>query len=312
MILIISDEKNEDMSYALYENLKGKSADVRLISQDSLPIENNITLFIKNKKLAGEILFNDEIIKISDINAIYTRFGVNISDKKLSQKVKKEIELERQIYMNMFFEHIDAMVINRTKSQFFNSSKLFQSWIIKQYGFKIPDSIISNTPSKIKEFVEQKKQVIYKSASAERSKVQKLKKDDMKKLDLLRYCPHLFQECIEGIDIRVHTLASGETFACEIQSQTSDYRYDKERNIKIIDIPDDIKKSCVQMTLDMGLYLSGIDLRRTKNNDYYCFEVNPSPAFTWYEIQTGLPITNAAADMMINSDRYKNKAIRKY
>ena len=66
------------------------------------------------------------------------------------------------------------------------------------------------------------------------------------------------------------------------------------------------------MTLDMGLYLSGIDLRRTEDNRYYCFEVNPSPAFTWYEMLTGMPITNSVAEMMINSDKYKNTAVRKF
>ena len=124
--------------------------------------------------------------------------------------------------------------------------------------------------------------------------------------------PHLFQECVEGTDIRVHTLATGETFACKIQTQTNDYRYDKERNIIICEIPDEIKKACLQMTLDMGLYLSGIDLRRTPDGQYYCFEVNPSPAFYWYESQTGLPISRAVAKMMINANKYKKLAKRKY
>lgn len=312
MILIIAEDNYDDMSVALFKVLKEKSADVQIIQQSKLPSEYNITLFVKDKKLSGELIADNKIIQIRDINAIYTRLGVCGLNKKLPKSVKNQIEIERQICTNMMFEHIDAMVINRTKSQFFNSSKLFQSFIIKNYGFKIPDSIVSNDPNEVRAFIDVHKEIIYKSASSERSKVQKIMPSDMEKLDLLRSCPHLFQQHIDGCDIRVHALATGEVFACEIKSETSDYRYDNKRNINIINLPDKIKKACVKMTLDMGLYLSGIDLRKTKEGNYYCFEVNPSPAFTWYEMQTGLPIAEAVANMMINSGKYKQKAIRKY
>ena len=43
---------------------------------------------------------------------------------------------------------------------------------------------------------------------------------------------------------------------------------DKERSIKPCDIPVEIQKACVKMTLDMGLYLSGVDLRKTKEFFY--------------------------------------------
>ena len=45
----------------------------------------------------------------------------------------------------------------------------------------------------------------------------------------------------------------------------------------------------------LGLVLSGIDLRRTPAGDYYCFEVNPSPGFIFYERATGQPISEAVA-----------------
>ena len=44
-----------------------------------------------------------------------------------------------------------------------------------------------------------------------------------------------------------------------------------------------------------SLPLAGIDLRRTPDGRYVCFEVNPSPAFSFYERRTGLPIAHAIA-----------------
>lgn len=38
--------------------------------------------------------------------------------------------------------------------------------------------------------------------------------------------------------------------------------------------------------------------RRTPEGDWYCFEVNPSPAFTYYESRSGQPIGNAVARLL--------------
>jgi hypothetical protein len=36
-------------------------------------------------------------------------------------------------------------------------------------------------------------------------------------------------------------------------------------------------------------------LKVTQDNRVYCFEVNPSPAFSYYEANTGKPIAQAIA-----------------
>jgi hypothetical protein len=48
----------------------------------------------------------------------------------------------------------------------------------------------------------------------------------------------------------------------------------------------------------MGLLVSGVDLRRTADECWCCFEVNPSPGFTYYEGHTGQPIAGAIAALL--------------
>jgi glutathione synthase/RimK-type ligase-like ATP-grasp enzyme len=52
------------------------------------------------------------------------------------------------------------------------------------------------------------------------------------------------------------------------------------------------------MADSLGLVLSGIDLRRTPDDEYYCFEINPSPGFIFYERNTGQPISEAVARLL--------------
>lgn len=315
MILIIASDIDEDMSIDLYKYLRDKTK-VVFIGQNTLPYENTITLYPENGALKGHLkLANLVKVDINDIQAIYTRMGMaKFANSDFSVEEKNYLEYQRHVSIEILLEHIDAMVINKSKSQFFNYSKLFQSWIIQKYGFNIPNSIITTDSDKVKKFIDNhnKNGVIYKSCSSERSIVKKFEDKDYKNLHLVKNCPHLFQECVDGTDIRVHTLVTGETFACKIQTKTSDYRYDKEREIIPIEIPKIIAEQCVKMTADMGLYLSGVDLRVTDDGRYYCFEVNPSPAFSWYEYQTGLPITKAVGEMMLNADKFVKKAQRKF
>jgi D-alanine-D-alanine ligase-like ATP-grasp enzyme len=43
---------------------------------------------------------------------------------------------------------------------------------------------------------------------------------------------------------------------------------------------------------------SGIDLKITPEGEVFCFEVNPSPGFNFYEVGTGQPISVALADLL--------------
>ncbi len=314
MIILIGESPIETMSLSLFEYISKKTKNVEYVLQETIPFQNKITYYAEDGKLKGNFQLNNKNIDFSDINAVYTRMAdAQIPDID-AEEIKNIIKYERDVAFNIMLEYIDAMVINRTRSQITNSSKLYQSWIIKKYGFMIPDSISSNDAKQVKEFIKQHKKdgVIYKSISSERSEVRELVKSDIKNLSSIEYCPNLFQQKVAGVDIRVHAIATGEVFACEINSSEDDYRYDKNRSIVPIKIPKKVADACVKMTLDLGLYISGIDLRRTDKGEYYCFEVNPSPAFSWYEMQTGLPIAKAIGDMMINSDKYKNLPIRKY
>jgi glutathione synthase/RimK-type ligase-like ATP-grasp enzyme len=45
----------------------------------------------------------------------------------------------------------------------------------------------------------------------------------------------------------------------------------------------------------LGLAFSGIDLRIAPDRSVYCFEVNPSPVYSYYESHTGQAISLALA-----------------
>ena len=121
---------------------------------------------------------------------------------------------------------------------------------------------------------------------------------ELDRLDAVRACPVQFQAYVPGFDVRVHTVGD-EVFATRIDSPGTDYRYaahdDDGTRLEPYDLPDDLARRCCQLAAGLGLAFTGIDLRITPDGDVYCFEVNPSPAYSYYEAHTDQPIASAVA-----------------
>ena len=133
-----------------------------------------------------------------------------------------------------------------------------------------------------------------------RSIVSRLEGADLERLDAITHCPTLFQSYIAGRDWRVHCIG-GAIHACEIHCAADDYRVAAEQGMALeivsAELPEPIAARCRLLTRRLGLELAGIDLRRS-GDTWYCFEVNPSPLFTYFEAASGQPLTAAVAGLL--------------
>jgi glutathione synthase/RimK-type ligase-like ATP-grasp enzyme len=196
------------------------------------------------------------------------------------------------------------LVVNRSSAMASNGSKPYQMRLIHEHGFEIPDTVITTDPAVVQEFWERHGIVIYKSISGVRSIVAKLTPQHAERLALVRWCPTQFQQFIPGNDYRVHVVGD-EVFTVEITSTADDYRYARRvgttAELWPYVLPVEIAERCRSMTFSLGLEVAGIDLRRHPDGRWYCFEVNPSPAFSYYQDATGQPIDIAIAQLLISA-----------
>jgi hypothetical protein len=75
--------------------------------------------------------------------------------------------------------------------------------------------------------------------------------------------------------------ACGHLLKSQQAISSSGYRY--PRTIVPTKIPQNIGANCIRLANELGLAFAGIDLKETPAGEYYCFEVNASPAFPFYE-----------------------------
>ncbi|MDI3467836.1 MAG: hypothetical protein OJF50_006657 [Nitrospira sp.] len=252
--------------------------------------------------VTGRMQVDNRDHRLEDIQSVYTR----LMDDQLVPELKHEPthSPERQYCRSLhetltrWCEIMPGRVLNRTGPMGSNSSKPYQAQLIRQHGFAVPDTIVTNEPDLVMKFHAEHKRTIYKSISGVRSIVQTLEEKDLARLDQIRWCPTQFQEFIEGTNVRVHVIGS-EVFATSITTDATDYRYaqraGKEAVLKAIELPAELSEKCVGLANALGLAFAGIDLKMTPANEAYCFEVNPSPAFSYYQSHTGQNIARAVA-----------------
>jgi hypothetical protein len=193
-----------------------------------------------------------------------------------------------------------ALVVNRASAMAANGSKPFQAELIRRFGFAVPGTLLTSDPTAAAAFWERHGEVIYKSVSGVRSIVSRLGPAHRERLADVASCPTQFQAYVPGTEYRVHVVGE-ELFVCRIVSEATDYRYHGEHAVELCaaELPGEVADRCRSMAAAMELPVAGIDLRQTPDGDWYCFEVNPSPGFDYFQSRAGLPIAAAIARLLI-------------
>jgi glutathione synthase/RimK-type ligase-like ATP-grasp enzyme len=196
-------------------------------------------------------------------------------------------------------------VVNRAAPQASNGSKPYQAQLIQRAGFLVPETLITNDPSLVLEFYREHKRIIYKSISAVRSIVQEFSAQEISRLEHIRWCPTQCQAFIPGTNLRVHVVGES-VFPTAINTDATDYRYAAKQTgehaeLREVELSNEVAEKYITLARILGLPLAGIDLKVTPDDEVYCFEVNPSPAFSYYQSSTGQPISEAIARYLMQS-----------
>jgi hypothetical protein len=257
------------------------------------------------RRLSGTLRVGERSLELEEISGIYVRPQNRAAFASDNREVDGVARVGAAIddMLLVVAELSPAVVLNRPDAMAANGSKPYQYSQIRSVGFTVPDTLITTSPE------------VYKSVSGVRSIVGELREPADDRLSEVRWCPTQLQERIAGIDVRVHVVGE-ELFACEVRCEAVDYRYANltGHSIKLsrCQLPDDCAERCVALARATQLPLAGIDLRRTTESEWYCFEINPSPGFTYYQNATGAPIDAAIAKLLATPQPDQAIALRTF
>jgi len=288
---------------AVYSALRARGSPIFLLDQHEIR-RAAMDLWV-DTQVGGTLRSGSEAVALDAVTAIYVR-PYDARRIPALQGFRADTPLWRHALalddaMQAWCDVTPALVVNRLSAMGSNSSKAHQAALIRSAGFDIPDTLITTSPGVALEFCDQHESVIYKSISGVRSIVSRLGPQHRVRLDDIGNCPTQFQQYIGGTDCRVHVVGN-EIFACDIISMADDYRYASRRGLDVTIrscvLEPELARRCTGLASALDLAVAGIDLRRSPDGRYYCFEVNPSPGFTFYQEATGQKIAEAIARLL--------------
>jgi glutathione synthase/RimK-type ligase-like ATP-grasp enzyme len=268
-----------------------------------------LRLECRGGRLGGHIRLRGRDYPLDAFSGVYTRImdyeGLpenQTSTSDHSPRIARSAHFHQAL--NEWLELSDCRVVNRASDMASNASKPYQAQLIAPF-FAVPPTLVSNDPGDVAEFARRHGRVIYKSISSVRSIVRELQPCDSARLARIRALPTQFQAFTPGTNVRVHVVGES-VFASEIASDAVDYRYAQRDGMRTemrpLDLPAEVCARCRALSSRLRLPFCGIDLKRTPQGEYYCFEVNPSPAYSYYQEQTGQAISDALVRYLAAGD----------
>lgn len=240
-------------------------------------------------------------VDLEKVTGVYIRFAdFQFAEflKDFRDWEKEIIKAERNFSQSFIFDDLECAVVNRLSSQMSNACKPLQTAIASRYGFPTPQTVITSDPMCAQDFFKQcDGSIIYKAMGGTRTIVERVNFHDLDRLEEVRVCPVMFQEFVPGVNVRVHVVDE-EIFATRVYASSVDYRYSSTR-FEPIKLPQSVEDACVNITRDLDLLMSGIDLIE-REGQYWFLEANPSPGFSFYEVNAEQPISEALVTLLKN------------
>lgn len=191
-------------------------------------------------------------------------------------------------------------------------NKLFQLKTAQRLGFKIPDTLVTNSKRELKEFYQaNSRDIIVKPISQTRVTynensafifTNQVSQNLMEQIEDFDLTPCIFQKNIpKDYEIRA-TVVGERVFAAAVHSQAdNETKVDwRRKRLEFVEnrLPTKIQNLCIRLLKELNLGFGAIDLIKTPGGEYVFLEINPNGQWAWIENQTGQKISDAIIEYL--------------
>lgn len=206
--------------------------------------------------------------------------------------------------MTAAFAASGARFVSDPWAQELAGMKPYQLRVAQRLGLRVPDTLMTNDADAARAFVDKHAgRVVHKVVKTPRDRfvgTRKWHPDDDAELKWLHLTPTFFQELIVArYELRI-TIVGRRIFAAEFEvgADVSDARSLLDVPFERHRLPQEVEALLLKLMDELGLQYGTIDLKRCENGEYVFLEINPQGQFLYVEIKTGMPITQAMAELL--------------
>lgn len=315
-IVILTSEFDPHADFVV-EELKSRSENVIRYHTSAFPTQSELSAKNYQGEWVGSLTIGERIIQLNSVKSIWYRrpAAFQFNPDMLPNERRFAIG-EARAGIGGILRSLDCLWVNHPEKVVSASYKPLQLKCASKVGLTIPPTLITNKPDEVVSFYnELNGQIIYKTlwvpiadesdADASIIYTSIVHEEDLVDVNRVRNTTCLFQKFVrKKVDLRV--IVIGERVFCgEIHSQDSpkssvDFRASyNSLTYSSHSLPDDVKTSCLMLTRHMGLSFAAIDMVLDQDDGYTFLELNPNGQWRWIEDYTGLRLTSAMADLLI-------------
>lgn len=184
-------------------------------------------------------------------------------------------------------------------------NKLLQLHHARAAGLRVPKTIVTNRLDAISSFAraEHLDEVIAKPLGFAKEALVKVRRYTLDELYApeIETFPTLVQEFIEGTEhLRVVVLGR-EIFAFAMNSDVTDWRFERPEQASLIELPSELKDALRTLLVGLKLSMGIVDMKRTSDDEYIFFEVNPQGQFLFLEAIAQFPLAEKFCDFLVKT-----------
>lgn len=276
-------------------------AGVRSVVLDSAMFPQHLQLSYRPD--SGEVLLRHPDggdLQLSDIHALYWRTHGTTRPAEPNAVGQRDSDS----LLLSFLTLLGDRAVNSADAVRYHREKARQLAAVCAAGIRIPPTYIGNDADAIRAFCSAHEDCIFKPVVggdyAQRIGAAHLEPSHLERA--LRSSPITLQRFVTGTNVRTYVIGH-DTFSAEIRSAHEDFRLDRDVEILPITLPAAVEHQALQVRRLLGLAWTAIDWRRDDQGSYHFLEANPSPMFVNFERNSGFPLSQRLAELLIDLGR---------
>ena len=313
-ILIIGDETDLHI-ISVYKFLEEGGANILVLN----PADGNSGK-ITYSFSPFQLTFTDigKTIDYTDITAVWWRLKPNMrstpsdmSESATAGFISREWQLSLEP-LRFFLKH--AVWINNRSADLAIRNKPYQLYLAGKYGFRTPETIISNNYDLIQKESSKFKEVLYKPLSyfaEQQDKILFSNRMTMQELenfgDNISLAPCIFQNYVDkDHELRI-TVVDDTAFAVKIYSQEDELsKFDWRRNLfkvkyEAVALEKEFEKKLLKFHKAIDLVYGAYDFIVDKKGEPVFLEVNHVGQWLWLENMLNIEISKKIADTLLRA-----------
>jgi len=278
-----------------------------LIPCDELALRGKLTWSTQSGEAALLPTVDGQTVDVKTLNALWYR---RTSPKQI---LPEGADATYQVHINCTVERVvEGILVNEFQGCWVShpiatrlaENKLVQLRAAARAGLRIPATLVSQDPARIRSFCSQLPGAIIKPVATPRgvelARTAVVSRELLDSDDILALTPAIYQECIPGERHLRISVVGERCVGALIEAKELDWRFDLNVPFRPYPLDSNLEQGLYATLRELGLVMGIFDVKLTDEDEPVFLEVNSQGQFLFVEALCGIPLADQFAAFLVD------------